>query len=44
MGQDELPSLRLQRSPFVHGGHAYNLPHMLRQFYLMGEDVKWSME
>ncbi len=39
-GQDELPSLRRQRSPLLMGILAYNLLHMLRQFYLMGEEVK----
>jgi len=43
LGQDQLPALRSQPSQPEDGVLAYNLLHMIRQFY-GGEGVKRSMD
>jgi hypothetical protein len=35
---------QLQPGPAEYGGVAYNLLHMIRQFYVWGEEVKRSMD
>jgi len=40
----QVPSLRANQAGLLMGVLAYNLLHMLRLFYLVGEEVKRSME
>jgi hypothetical protein len=41
--QDQLPALRTSQARLKMGGLAYNILHMIRQFFVWGKEVKRSM-
>ena len=43
-GEKQTETIRPEFNPGNRSVLAYNLLHMLRQFYLLGEEVKRSME
>lgn len=43
-GEEQTETIRPEFNPGNRSVLAYNLLHMLRQFYLLGEEVKRSME